>query len=137
EFFLIDDCVDGDGGLTSLPVADDQLTLSTADGNHRVDGFNTSLQWLLYWFTVDNSRRLSFHWHFVALTGDGTFTVDGFSEGIDHAANHSFTYLDGGDLSGTGNLGSFLDAAGVSHQYHTHIVLFEVKRDGANAILKF
>lgn len=35
---LVDDGVDGDGGLSGLTVTDDELTLSTADGDEGVDG---------------------------------------------------------------------------------------------------
>jgi len=41
---LIDNRIDGNGGLAGLPVADDQLTLSAANGDHGVDGLNASLQ---------------------------------------------------------------------------------------------
>ena len=34
ETLLIDDCIDSDGSLTCLTVADDKLTLSTSDRNH-------------------------------------------------------------------------------------------------------
>ena len=35
---LVDDRVDANGGLAGLAVADDQLALAAADGNHRIDG---------------------------------------------------------------------------------------------------
>ena len=37
---LVDDRVDGDGGLAGLAVTDDQLALPAADGRHRVDGLD-------------------------------------------------------------------------------------------------
>ena len=37
---LVDDGVDGDGGLAGLAVADDQLALAAADGDHGVDGLD-------------------------------------------------------------------------------------------------
>ena len=37
---LVDDRVDGDGGLAGLAVADDQLALAAADRDHRVDGLD-------------------------------------------------------------------------------------------------
>ncbi len=45
EALLIDDRIDGNGGLARLPVADDQLTLAAADGNHGIDGLDAGLQW--------------------------------------------------------------------------------------------
>ena len=44
EALLVDDGVDGDGGLAGLTIADDQLTLASADGHEGVDGLNASLQ---------------------------------------------------------------------------------------------
>ena len=40
---LVDDRVDRDGGLPGLAVADDQLALAAADGDHRVDGLDAGL----------------------------------------------------------------------------------------------
>ena len=40
---LVDDGVDGDGRLAGLPVADDQLALTAADRDHRVDGLDAGL----------------------------------------------------------------------------------------------
>ena len=44
EALLVDDGVDGDGGLAGLTITDDQLTLATTDGHKRVDGLDASLQ---------------------------------------------------------------------------------------------
>ena len=41
--FLIDDRVDGDGGLAGLAIADDQLALAATDRNHAVDRLQTGL----------------------------------------------------------------------------------------------
>ena len=43
EFPLVEDGVDGDGGLTRLPVTDDELPLATSDGDHGINGLYTSL----------------------------------------------------------------------------------------------
>ena len=40
---LVDDGIDGDGGLAGLAVANDQLALAAADGDHGVDGFDAGL----------------------------------------------------------------------------------------------
>ena len=40
---LIDDGVEGDGGLAGLAVADDQLALAAADRDHGVDGLDAGL----------------------------------------------------------------------------------------------
>ena len=40
---LVDDGVDGDSGLAGLAVANDELALAAANGNHRVDGLDARL----------------------------------------------------------------------------------------------
>src|SRR3954462_14181292 len=52
---LVDDRVDRDSRLTGLAVADDQLPLAPADGNHRVDSLETCLKRLLHRLTVNNT----------------------------------------------------------------------------------
>jgi hypothetical protein len=44
---LVDDRVERHGGLAGLTVADDQLALAAADGDHRVDGLEARLQGLV------------------------------------------------------------------------------------------
>ena len=39
---LVEDGIHGNGGLASLPVADDELTLTAADGDERVHSLDTS-----------------------------------------------------------------------------------------------
>ncbi|RNA39576.1 hypothetical protein BpHYR1_012653 [Brachionus plicatilis] len=43
EPFLVDDGVDGDSGLASLSVADDQLSLASSDRHQTVHGFDAGL----------------------------------------------------------------------------------------------
>ena len=52
---LVDDRVDGDGGLAGLAVADDELALAAADGDHRVDGLDAGLQRLLDRLALDDA----------------------------------------------------------------------------------
>ena len=53
---LVDDGVDGDGGLAGLAVADDELALAAADGDHGVDGLDARLQRLLDRLALDDAR---------------------------------------------------------------------------------
>src|SRR4030095_8322667 len=93
---LIDDGVDGDGGLAGLAIADDQLTLAAADRNHAVDRFQTRLQRLFDRLARDNARR--FELDTPALFGiDRSATIDRFAQGIDHAADKLFADRHFGD----------------------------------------
>jgi len=42
-FLLIEDGVDGDGGLTGLTITDDQFSLASADGDQTIYGFEAGL----------------------------------------------------------------------------------------------
>src|SRR6185312_1340954 len=55
---LVDDRVDRDDGLARLTVADDQLALTAADRNHRVDGHDAGLQRLGHGLTLHDAGRL-------------------------------------------------------------------------------
>lgn len=56
---LVDNGINTNGSLTGLLIADDQLTLTLTDGDHRVDGLDTGLYRLIYRAALDNaiSRR--------------------------------------------------------------------------------
>ena len=56
---LVDDRVDGDSCLARFAVADDQLTLTTTNRRHRIDGLDTGLQRLVNGFTPHDARRLN------------------------------------------------------------------------------
>jgi hypothetical protein len=81
---LVEHGVESDGSLTSLTVTNDQLTLTTADGNHGVDRLKTSLYGLVDGVTGENTGGLLLG---TALLGglDGTLAVNGVSEGVNDA----------------------------------------------------
>jgi hypothetical protein len=93
KFFLVDDGVNGDSRLAGLAVADDQLALTAADGNHRVDSFDTGLQRFVYRLAVDNPGRFALQRHFVFHAGDRAFAVDRLPKRVHHAAHETFTLL--------------------------------------------
>src|SRR6185312_14447505 len=81
---LVDDRVECNSRLAGLPVADDQLTLPTADGGHGVDCLEAGLQRLLHGLALDDRRRL--HLERTALGGgDVALAVERTAEGVDHA----------------------------------------------------
>ena len=55
---LVDDRVQNDGGLSGLPVSDDQLALSAPDRNHRVNGLDSRLNRLAYRLPVNHACLL-------------------------------------------------------------------------------
>ena len=75
---LIDDGVENDGGLAGLTIADDQLALAAADGNHRIDGLDAGLQRLADRLAVDYAWREALDG--IALLGhDGALAIERFA----------------------------------------------------------
>ena len=136
KFFLIDDGIDTDRSLSGLTVTDHQLTLSASDGDHGIDRLDTCLEWFFYRLTENNTGCFTLQWHLIEFAGERTFSIDGLSECIHYAANHAFTNIDRSDLTGTFYFGTFFDVSALSHQYHTHIVFFQVQGDGAHTVLE-
>jgi hypothetical protein len=82
---LVEDGVKSNGSLTGLTVTNDQLTLTTADGHHGVDGLETSLYGLVDGVTGKNTGGLLLGT--TLLSGlDGTLAVDGVAEGVNDTA---------------------------------------------------
>lgn len=82
---LVEHGVERDGSLTGLTITNDQLTLATADGNHRVDGLETGLDGLLDGLTRQNAGGLDLSTALL-LGVDGALAVDGVTESIDDTA---------------------------------------------------
>ncbi|KAG1647659.1 hypothetical protein GQR58_030424 [Nymphon striatum] len=85
---LVDDRVERNRGLASLTVANDQLSLATADRDQRVDRLDAGLHWFMHGLATHDARCLDFH-----TTGlgahEGALAVDGFANGVDHTAEQS------------------------------------------------
>lgn len=97
---LVEDGVKSDGSLTGLTVTNDQLTLATADGNHGVNGLETSLHGLVDGAARKNAGGLLLGT--TLLSGlDGTLAVDGVAEGVNDTAEESLSNGDVDNLAGT------------------------------------
>jgi hypothetical protein len=82
---LVKHSVEGNGSLSGLTITDDQLTLTTTDGHHGVDGLETGLYGLVDGMTGQNTRSLELGT--APLGGlDGTLAIDGVAESVDNAA---------------------------------------------------
>ena len=134
--FLVDDGVDGDGGLANLAVADDELALSATDGNHGVDCLETGLERLLYGLAEDYAGSLALKRHEELLALDGPFAVDGFAEDVDDAAEDALAYGDGGDFAGAAHGHVLVDAVYVVEQYDADVAFLEVEGHAFDAVLE-
>ena len=137
ETLLVDDGINGDGGLTRLTVADDELTLSATDGNHRVDGLQACLQRFLHGLTIDNAGSLAVERHFESISQiDVAFAVDSLSQRINDASKHVVVDTDGGDTFCTLHNLSFLNTRRGAKEHAAHIVFLQVHHDSHCAVLK-
>ena len=124
ETLLVDDGVDGDGGLAGLTIADDQLALSAANGHQGVHGldaglngntrfrttflnfFHNRLKLLCYLHGLldglpgDDSRGLDSD-PLPGLGLDGSGAVDGVAQGVHHAAQKLAAHGNVHDGAGT------------------------------------
>jgi len=133
---LVDDGIDGDGGLTRLTVADNQLTLSATDRNHRIDGLQTRLQRFGYRLTEDNSRRLALQRHFAELAANLTASVQRHAQRVDDTSQHGFAHVDGSDMLGTLYNHPLLNLVGRTQEHGSHIVLLQIHHRSHDTVFK-
>ncbi len=82
---LADNRIDANRRLAGRTIADDQLALAAANGNHRVHGHDARLHRLADGFSLDNARRDLFD-RIKRFGGHRSFAIERLAEGIDHAA---------------------------------------------------
>jgi len=123
---LVDDAIDGNGGLTSLSITDDQLTLSSANWHKGVDGLQSSHHRLVHRLSWDDTW--SFELNSLSLGAlDWTFTVDWVTEGIDDSTKKTITDWDIDNGSSSLDNISFLNLSIVTKDDDTDIISLEVK----------
>ena len=123
---LIDDRVHRDGRLAGAAVADDQLALTAADRDHRVDGLDPGLQRLLHRLAHDDARR-----HHLDLAGrarlDRAAAVHRPAQGVDHPAEHRGAGRHLEQTAGATDFVALLELEVVAHDRGAHVVLFQVE----------
>ena len=106
---LVDDGVDGDGGLAGLAVADDQFALAAADRDQGVDGLQAGLHRLMHRLARNDAGRLDVD---AAAFGDVrsvALAVDRIAQRIDHAAEQALADRHVHDGAGALDGVAFLD----------------------------
>ena len=96
---LVDDRVDGDGGLTTLAVANDEFALAAADRDHGVNGLQARLNRLGNGLAVDNAGSNLFD-DVEEFRVDRTLAVDRLTESVHNAADKFRTNGNGKNLAG-------------------------------------
>jgi hypothetical protein len=87
---LVKHGIEGDGGLAGLTITNDQLTLTTADRNHGIDGLKTSLDWLVDGVAGQNAWGLELSTALL-LGVDWALAIDWVSESIDDTTEKLWT----------------------------------------------
>ena len=114
--FLVDYGVDGDGGLAGLSITNDELSLSSANGDKTVNGLETGLHRFTHGLSGDDAGSLDFDsFSFVAL--DGTKTINGISQSIKDTTQHFLSDGDVDDGTGSGDGVSFLNLSEWRQEY--------------------
>ena len=133
---LVQDGVDGDSGLTRLTIANDKLTLATANGDHRVDGEKTGLNRLAHRSALDNARSLELNG---ARVGGANLThaIDRLTQRIHDTAEHGTAYRNVHDAAGGAALVAFLDDVDRAKKHGTDLVAVKVLGQTVNGLTSF
>src|SRR5690606_28755225 len=123
---LVDDRVDRDRRLARLAVTDDQLALTTADRDHRVDRLETGLQRLVDRLAGHDAGRLELEGA-AALRRDLAEAVDRVAQRVDDATEVPVTDRDGEDLTRAADLLPLLDAGELAEDDDTDLTDVEVE----------
>ncbi len=130
---LVDDRIHRDGRLPRLPIADDQLPLSAADGYHGVNGLQSRLQRFLHGLPRHDPRGLDLdpssfpRLHLAA-------PVDRLTQSVHDASHQRRSHRHLGDPLGPLDEVPFLDVRGLAHDRHAHVVLLQVQDEPVESL---
>src|SRR5207248_2607100 len=118
---LVQDRVEADRGLTGLAVADDQLTLATADVRHRVDRLDAGLQRLLHRLASDDTWRLELERPLLG-TLDGAAAVEGIAERVHDTSEQPLAHGDARNPARALHELALLDVLPLAEERRAHVV---------------
>ena len=122
---LIDDRINRNCRLAGFPISDDQLTLTFADRNHRVNDLKASHQRLINRTSCHDSRSNPLN-RASLLRMDFSLVINRLSEGIHHPAQHRISDRHLNNAAGTSHFITFTDSYITAKQYGTDMIFFEV-----------
>ncbi len=111
---MVDDGIDGNGSLSSLSVANDELSLSSSDWDETIDGLETGLHGFVDGLSWDDTWGLDFDSGSPGSL-DWSEAVDGVTEGIEYSTQHFFSDWDIDDGTGSADSITLLDLSGLEN----------------------
>mmetsp|Transcript_20831 Transcript_20831/g.49387 ORF Transcript_20831/g.49387 Transcript_20831/m.49387 type:complete len:465 (-) Transcript_20831:338-1732(-) len=127
DSLLVEDCVDGNRGLASLAIADDQLSLATADWDQAVDSFQAGGHGLVHALPGNDARSLELH-SAAALCLDGPGAINGRAKSIHNAAQQFLADRNIHNGSGALDTVTFDNGSVIAENHHSDVVGFQVQR---------
>src|SRR5690606_7787300 len=117
-------------------VTDHQLTLSTSNRNHGINGLYPCLKWFVHGLSINYTWCFALQGHLVSFANNGSFSIDRGSQCIYHTANNSFTYIDGCNAFCSLYRSAFHNLFGWAQQYDTYVVFFQVQDNALHAAIE-
>ena len=132
---LVDDRVGRDRRLACLAVADDELTLATADGCHRVDDLDACLQWFENLLPRDDARCLDLETAVYGLA-ERAFPVDRLAKGVHDASQQRVADRHRQDPAGRADHLALVEAVHRSQHDRADRLLVEVEGEAYGPVLE-
>ena len=129
---MVQNGIEGDGGLARAPVADDEFALPPADGEHAVDGEDARFQRLIDGLTVDNAGRGRFDGA-VAFRHDLAHAVDGVAERPHDAPQKALADGHARAALGTADGAPLRNGALVAEEDAAHALALQIEHHAADA----
>ena len=133
RFALVDDGVDGNGGLAGGAVADDQLALAAADGDHGIDGLDPGLNRGVHGFSHHYVGSRAFHRH-GAVGGHRAFAVQRAAQRVNHASDQGVANRHLDDLACRLDPVAFFDRVGIAENRRAHDIRFQVEGEAQHVV---
>ena len=132
---LVDEGVQGDGGLAGLAIADDQFALAAADRDERVERLEAGLDRFVDRGPGDDARRLDLD-AAALVADDRALAVDRVAERVDDAAEQALADRNVDDGAGALDRGAFADRGVGAEDDDADIVGFEVQGHALHAAVE-
>ncbi len=130
---VVDDRVDSDRRLAGLTVADDELALAAADGDHRVDRLDAGLHRLDHRLALDDAGSLELG-RTLLVGVDVALAVERLAERVDDATQHLLADGDLEQRAGALDRVALDDLVPRAEQHDADVVGLEVQREARDAV---